>query len=75
MLLLNQGVTPVETVKEVAGDVDFVVASLPNTQIVDSVLNGDGGVFANANPGTTIVDSSTISPIAAKEFSKKAKDN
>ena len=34
----------------------------------------DGGIFANASPNTMIVDSSTISPIAAKEFYEQAKE-
>ena len=37
------------------------------------MLNSDDGVFANANPGTLIADSSTISPFASAEFAKTAK--
>ena len=49
--------------------------SLPRTQDVDEVLHKDDGVFANAGKGTFIVDSSTISPIAAKDFSATAIKN
>ena len=58
--------------KEVAKDVDYIVTSLPNTQIVEGVLNDDG-VFKNAAKGTCIVDTSTISPIASKGFAEEAK--
>ena len=61
------------TISDCASDVDYIVTSLPNTQIVDAVLNDDGGVFAVASAGTIICDSSTISPIASKEFSETAK--
>jgi 2-hydroxy-3-oxopropionate reductase len=33
----------------------------------------DDGVFANASPNTMILDTSTISPIASKEFYATAK--
>lgn len=49
-----------------------MVLSLPRTQDVDKVLNDDG-IFAHASKNTYIVDSSTISPIASKEFAEKAK--
>lgn len=35
----------------------------------------DGGVFASASPNTMILDSSTISPYAAKDFYKTAKEH
>ena len=34
----------------------------------------DGGVFASAAPNTMILDTSTISPIASKEFYASAKE-
>lgn len=48
------------------------MCSLPKTDVVDAVLRQDGGIFENASEGTCIVDTSTISPIAAKEFSSDA---
>lgn len=35
----------------------------------------DGGVFASASPNTMILDTSTISPLAAKEFYETAKSH
>lgn len=61
------------TVKDVSSDVDFVVSSLPMTQHVEEVLYQDGGIFESASEGTCIVDTSTISPIAVKEFNADAK--
>ena len=36
-------------------------------------MQGPNGIFANAKKGTIIVDTSTISPIASKEFAAEAK--
>ena len=66
--LLLKGITPASSTGDASSDVDFIVTSLPRTQDVEKVLHMDGGIFANASPNTLIVDSSTISPIAAKEF-------
>lgn len=61
------------SVKDVSSDVNFVVSSLPMTQHVEEVLYQEGGIFESANEGTCIVDTSTISPIAVKEFNADAK--
>jgi len=61
------------TIKDVSKDVDYIVFSLPKTSDVEKVLKDKDGVFNNANKDTCIVDTSTISPIAAKEFSETAK--
>jgi 3-hydroxyisobutyrate dehydrogenase len=37
------------------------------------VLKGAEGIFNNAKKGTVILDTSTISPIASKEFAAEAK--
>jgi len=39
------------------------------------VLHDKDGVFAHASKDTMIIDTSTISPIAAKEFSAQAIQN
>jgi len=49
------------------------VTSVPATKDVEEVLQGPGGIFENARKGTYIVDTSTISPIASKEFAAEAK--
>ena len=79
------GVKPVQSIAEVAQDVrfvaliyissqvDFIVTSVPATKDVEEVLQGPDGIFAHAKKGTYIVDTSTISPIASKEFAAEAK--
>ena len=65
--------TPAATIAEVSKDVDFIVSSVPRTNDVEKLLHAEDGVFANASKGTYILDTSTISPIAAKEFYATAK--
>ena len=55
-------------------DVDYIVTSLPKTSDVENVLTSSDGIFDNAAKGTVIVDTSTISPMFAKEFSATARD-
>lgn len=68
----EMGVTPVQSIAEASKNVDFIVSSLPRTSDVEKALMDKDGVFANANEGTYIVDSSTISPIGAKEFASQS---
>ena len=44
---------------------------VPDTPDVDAVLFGANGVAAGLSPGKIVVDMSSISPIATKEFAKK----
>ena len=68
----EMGISRATTIKEVSTEVDYIVTSLPRTQDVEYILREEGGVFDSAQPGTCIVDTSTISPLAAKEFSSEA---
>jgi 3-hydroxyisobutyrate dehydrogenase len=56
------------TPSETAGDNDVVVTMVSDTPDVEDVLFGPDGVAAGAAPGTVVVDMSTISPDATKEF-------
>jgi 2-hydroxy-3-oxopropionate reductase len=49
------------------------VTSVPATKDVESLLKDPEGIFSNAKKGTIILDTSTISPIASKEFAEDAK--
>ncbi len=49
------------------------MTSVPATKDVEEVLKGADGIFHNAKKGTYILDTSTISPIASKEFAAEAK--
>ncbi|MFL9824452.1 NAD(P)-dependent oxidoreductase [Rhodoplanes sp. SY1] len=56
---------------EAAHGRDVVVLCLPATEDVAAVLFGDGGVAAALSPGSTVIDTSTIDPVASRDFAQK----
>ena len=60
--------TAAKSTGDASKDVDYIISSLPKGDDVKHVLYMDDGIFANASPNTMILDTSTISPIYAKEF-------
>lgn len=60
----------VATLAELARDNRLIAASLPNPAIVRSVFLGPGGVIETAQPGTIILDLSTVDSETSKEVSQ-----
>lgn len=56
---------------QVAQNADVIVLMLPDTPDVEKVLFGDAGVAAGLSKGKTVIDCSSIDPIATKGFAKK----
>ncbi len=57
--------------KEVAQKADIIITMVPDTPDVEKVLFGAGGVAEGLSKGKTVVDMSSISPIATKEYANK----
>jgi len=57
--------------KDVAQKSDVVITMVPDTPDVEAVLFGDNGVAQGLTKGKTVVDMSSISPLATKEFARK----
>ena len=57
--------------KEVAKNADIIFTMVPDTPDVEKVMFGENGVAAGLSKGKIVVDMSSISPIATKEFAKK----
>ena len=57
--------------KEVAQQADIIIIMVPDTPHVQSALFDEGGVAEGLSKGKIVVDMSSISPIATKEFAKK----
>ena len=57
--------------KEVAQNADIIFTMVPDTPDVEKVLFGENGVAEGLSKGKIVVDMSSISPIATKEFAKK----
>jgi len=56
---------------EVAKQADIIIIMVPDTPHVEAVLFGENGVSSGISAGKVVVDMSSISPIATKEFAKK----
>ena len=57
--------------REVAEKADIVITMVPDTPQVEEVLFGKDGVGEGLASGKIVVDMSSISPIATKEFAKR----
>src|SRR6195952_5276061 len=69
--LVAAGGTVCKSGREVAEQADAVVALVPDKPQVEAVLFGPSGVAEGVSKGKIVVDMSSISPLATKEFAKK----
>ncbi len=67
------GANTAPSAKAVAEASDIVFLMLPDTPDVERVLFGENGVAAGLKPGTLVVDMSSISPMATKDFAARIK--
>ena len=65
-----EGANPANSSKEVAEQCKLVITMLPNSPHVKSVVMGKNGVLDGAQPGTILVDMSSIAPQASQEICK-----
>ena len=72
--LVDMGAIEARTPREVAAAVDIVVVCVSDTPDVEAVLFGTDGISAGAAPGTLVVDCSTISPSATRNFAARLGD-
>ena len=63
--------TACKSPRELAEKAEIVILMVPDTPDVEKVLFGEDGVAEALAPGKTVVDMSSISPIATKEFAKR----
>src|SRR5436190_7827100 len=56
---------------DVAQKADIVITMVPDTPQVEDVLFGENGVAEGLSQGKIVVDMSSISPLATKEFAQK----
>jgi 2-hydroxy-3-oxopropionate reductase len=57
--------------RQVAQESDAIIVMVPDTPQVDAVLFGAGGVAEGLSKGKIVIDMSSISPLATKEFARK----
>ena len=69
--LVDKGGKAAETPKAVAAASEIVILMVPDTPDVEAVLFGKNGVAEGIKPGSLVIDMSSISPVATKEFAKR----
>jgi len=72
--LVAQGAIAGESPAEIARRCDFVITMLPDGADVESVLLGDDGVMNSVEPGSLLVDMSTIAPATARHIASAGRD-
>lgn len=68
------GARVVESPQEVGPEADIVFICVSDTPDVEEVVFGDFGVVHGMTDGDVIVDHSTISPVATRDFAARAAD-
>lgn len=69
--LRTSGAAVAATPRELAAATDVVVCCLSDTPDVEAVLFGADGIAAGARAGSLVVDCSTISPSATRDFAEQ----
>lgn len=69
--LLDAGATPCASSAEVARQADIVIVMVPDTPQVEEVLFAPDGVASGIGAGKVVVDMSSISPVATKDFARR----
>jgi 2-hydroxy-3-oxopropionate reductase len=69
--IAHSAATVCASARAVAERADVIFLMVPDTPDVEAALFGEAGVAAGLKPGKTVVDMSSISPIATKVFAQK----
>ena len=69
--LVEAGAQPCANGAEVARKADIIITMVPDTPHVEDALFNPEGVAAGLSKGKIVVDMSSISPVATKEFAKR----
>ncbi len=72
--LVRAGGRAADSVADAVRDAEVVAVMVPDSPDVREVLSGEHGVFANAKPGTLIIDFSSIRPDVSVELAGQAKE-
>ncbi len=69
--LLDEGATACGSGREVAQKAEVIITMVPDTPHVEAALFGKDGAAEGLSAGKIVVDMSSISPMATKEFAKR----
>jgi 2-hydroxy-3-oxopropionate reductase len=66
--IVEYGGESAESPREVAERTDVIITCLPDTRVVEEVIQSEDGVLEGVQEGQTLIDMSTISPTATREL-------
>lgn len=69
--LLAHGAVEEPSPRAIAAGCSTIVLCLPSIEVVEQVLFADDGIAAGASPGLTVVDCSTLTPHAGRDFAAR----
>lgn len=69
--LVAKGLKCLKSPKAVAEAADIIITMVPDTPQVEEVLFGEDGVDSGLSEGKLVIDMSSISPIATKDFAAR----
>lgn len=72
-VLVQAGAQATGSIAELARRCGIIVTMLPTSVEVEAICGGPDGLFANAAPGTLVMDMSTIDPLATDRLAAAAK--
>lgn len=73
--IVAAGARETKSPAEAAVDADIVIVMVTDTPDVESVLFGDNSVAAKARRGATVIDMSTISPVATRAIAARLREH
>jgi 2-hydroxy-3-oxopropionate reductase len=69
--LLDKGAKACASGKEVAETAEVIIIMVPDTPHVEGALFGPGGIAEGLSAGKLVIDMSSISPLATKDFARR----
>ena len=69
-IIEKAGAKPASSPKEVAQNSDVIITMLPKASIGKSVLEDENGILAGIKENSVLIDMSSVSPVASKEFAQ-----
>lgn len=69
--LLEGGAVALTNPREVAQEAEFIIIMVPDTPQVEDVLFSENGIAEGVGPNKIVIDMSSISPSATKQFAEK----
>ena len=73
-IIEKAGAKPASSPKEVAQNSDVIITMLPKASIGKSVLKDENGVLAGIKENSVVIDMSSVSPVASKEFAQMVEE-